>query len=242
VGIGFGVIARKISEEIKDWVGIISEARKDDNRHGLLFTPAGDDSVPLDEERLILIKTDGNGKYIVIGTLTPSQGANPGEKILFSRDWKKAPEASVVAKISMLNNGSITIDNDTETTGDATGEYKRVTKGETSITERKDRTYLNEKNVTSSIKGNYEINVDGNINQTTKKDFSVNADNNADVEAKNKATFKAKDVELNGDVEATGGSFTCKGIAKPSGTGCLCAQPFCLYSGAPITGYRADGT
>jgi hypothetical protein len=223
VGIGFGLIARKISEEIKEWVGLIFEARKDDNRHGLLFTPAGDDSVPLDEERLILIKTDGNGKYIIVGTLTPSQGANPGEKIFFSRDWKPAPEASVVAKLSMLNSGDVILDNDTETTGEATGHFKKTIKGESTIIERKDRTYTNEANVTNTIKenetstiekdktettkgnhtqtteGDKKKSIDGNENITVKKNYSLKVNGNCDLNVDgNINIISAKNIVING--------------------------------------------
>jgi hypothetical protein len=82
VGIGFSLIGRKIGEEIKKFIQIIFEARKDDNRNALLYNSAGDDSVPVNDERIILVKVDGNGKYIAVGVLIPSQGAKPGEKIL----------------------------------------------------------------------------------------------------------------------------------------------------------------
>jgi hypothetical protein len=156
VGIGFNFIGRKIGEEIKKHVKLFFEARKDDNRSALLYNAAGEDSVPLDNERLILAKIDGNGKYIAVGVLTLSQGANPGEKIFFSRDKKPVDEASIVAKISMLNDGSVIIDTDTETTGAATGNYTRTIKGKTNITERKDRAYLNEGSATEKVNKNYK--------------------------------------------------------------------------------------
>ncbi|MCL2093824.1 MAG: hypothetical protein FWH12_06480 [Treponema sp.] len=156
MGIGFNIIGRKIGEGIESLVKLVFEARKGDNRSALLYNSAGEDSVPLDNERLILAKIDGNGKYIAVGVLTLSQGANPGEKIYFSRDNKPVEDASIVAKISMLNDGSITIDTDTETTGEATGDYKRIIKGETKVIERKDRSYLNEANATEEVKKNYK--------------------------------------------------------------------------------------
>jgi len=50
------------------------------------------------------------------------------------------------------------------------------------------------------------------------------------------------EIELVGDVKATGGSFECSGTANPSGKGCLCAKPFCSWDGSPHTGTKAEGT
>jgi hypothetical protein len=117
VGIGFNLIGRKVGEEIKKFIQIIFEARKDDNRNALLYNSAGEDSVPLNDERIILVKVDGTGKYVAAGVLTPSQGAKPGEKIFFARD----PDGAIVSKISMLNDGSI----NTEADGDITSGTKK---------------------------------------------------------------------------------------------------------------------
>jgi hypothetical protein len=73
--------------------------------------------VPLNDERLILVKVDGAGKYAAVAVLTQSQGANPGEKIFFARD----PDAAIVSKVSMLNDGSVTVEAD----GDITHKTKK---------------------------------------------------------------------------------------------------------------------
>jgi hypothetical protein len=117
VGIGFNLIGRKIGEEIDKFIQLVFEARKDDNRAALLYNSAGEDSVPLNDERIILVKVDGAGKYVAVGVLTPSRGAKPGEKIFFARD----PDAAIVSKISMLNDGSVT----TEADGDITENTKK---------------------------------------------------------------------------------------------------------------------
>jgi hypothetical protein len=103
-----GIIAQKIKEEIDKFIQIVSEHRKDFRQNALLYTPAGDDSVPLNEERLILVKVDGTGRYVAVGTLTPSQGAKPGEKIFFARD----PDGTIVSKLSMLHGGHINFTQD----------------------------------------------------------------------------------------------------------------------------------
>jgi hypothetical protein len=117
VGIGFNLIGRKVGDEIKKFIRIIFEARKNDNRNALLYNSAGEDSVPMNDERIILVKVDGTGKYVAVGVLTPSQGAKPGEKIFFSRD----PDGAIVSKIAMLNDGSV----NTEADGDITSGTKK---------------------------------------------------------------------------------------------------------------------
>lgn len=57
-----------------------------------------------------------------------------------------------------------------------------------------------------------------------------------------KAAVKGADVELNGKVKSTGGSFECGGVVSPSGQGALCGVPFCLFTGAPQTGIKSEGT
>jgi hypothetical protein len=74
------------------------------------------------------------------------------------------------------------------------------------------------------------------------KDLTLDTKENLNTEAKKKATLKGADVEVNGKVKITGGTLECKGMAAPTGTGCLCAQPFCLITGAPQSGDMAQGT
>jgi hypothetical protein len=112
-----GIIAQKIKDEIGKFIQLVTEHRKDFRQNALLYTPAGDDSVPLNEERLILVKVDGTGRYVAVGTLTPSQGAKPGEKILFGRDL----DGTIVSKLSMLHGGHINLTQD--------GNAEIITKG-----------------------------------------------------------------------------------------------------------------
>jgi hypothetical protein len=108
----FGRVGRVIDHAIDKFVQLILETRKGYNQTVYLFTPSGDNSVPCKEDRLILLKVDGTGKYISVAVATESQGANPGEKIFFARD----KDGNIVSKISMLNDGSIK----TEADGDVT--------------------------------------------------------------------------------------------------------------------------
>jgi hypothetical protein len=108
---------------------------------------------------VLIVKIDGTGKFVAAGILNESQGAKPGEKIFFGRD----ATGKIVSKMIMLNDGSVTFDTNTETTGEATGDYNRKIKGLTTIIEKKDRNYTNEKNVNESIDGDYTIKVKGNL-------------------------------------------------------------------------------
>jgi hypothetical protein len=154
----FGRIGRVIDHAIDKFVQLILETRKGYNQTVYLFTPSGDNSVPCKEDRLIIIKVDGTGKYIAVATATESQGANPGEKIYFGRDQN----GKIVSKIKMLNDGMIDINTVDETTGEAKGEYKRTIKGETTIIEQKYRHYTNMANNDSTIIGNSVSNIAGN--------------------------------------------------------------------------------
>lgn len=170
-----GIIARVIQHAFDKFITLTGETRKDFNFNTLLYTPAGDDSIPLKDERLLLVKVDGTGKYVTVGVLTPSQGAKPGEKIFFSRDNKELSEASIVAKISMLNDGSVTIDTDSETTGDATGDYIKKIKGD-------------EK---TSIKKNQTIDVTENYKHSSA---------DSDIHSKKPIGIKGTETQLGGDV------------------------------------------
>jgi hypothetical protein len=168
-----GIISRVIKHEIDKYVKITSEARKDNNEEALLYTPAGDDSLPLPDERLILIKVDGNGKYVVAGVLTPSQGAKPGEKYLFGRD----PDGKVTSLIKMLNDGTVNVSNEKD--------YKRHTKGDSDI--------KGDGKLTMTIQG--EVTFEGKAKVTNKAgaDFAN--------EAAGKYTIKGAAVEITGDTE-----------------------------------------
>ena len=99
-----GIIGRflKVAKEDKFNV-VTAETRKGFDEEALLYASAGDDSVPCDNDRLILIKAGNTGEKAAVGSLNESQGAKPGEKILFSRD----KDGKVVATIKMLNSGNI---------------------------------------------------------------------------------------------------------------------------------------
>jgi hypothetical protein len=212
-----GIIGRVLKHNIGKLVEIITETRKDFNQNSLLYTPAGDDSIPLEDERLILIKVNGNGKYIACGVLTPSQGAKPGEKYLFGRDT----DGKVTSLIKMLNDGTVDISNEKD--------YKRATKGNSDI--------ATEGNSTVATKGNSDISGEGKLTVTMKGDVSfegkakVTAKAGADYanEAVGKYTIKGASVEITGDTDV---------ILKAIGSALWCPNGVtnCFICGAPHGG------
>jgi hypothetical protein len=168
-----GVVAKTIKQNIEKFIQLVSEPWKGYNRNALLYTAAGDDSVPLKDERLILIKVDGTGKYVAVGVLTPSQGAKPGEKILFARD----ADGNIMGKFSMLGDGSII----TEAEKDRTEKIKG------------DITVNGEKSATMTIKGDITFEADGKMVQKAKGD--------AQLETLGKFTIKGAQIQISGDTE-----------------------------------------
>jgi len=121
-----GVIARVIKYAAEKFVTLTGETRKDFNINTLLYTPAGDDSMPLPDERLVLVKVDGTGKYVTVGVLTPSQGAKPGEKILFARD----KDSKVVSKLSFLGDGTVRLEAESDIDVSTERKLKMTVKGD----------------------------------------------------------------------------------------------------------------
>ena len=144
-----GRIGKVLKHEIDKAVELISETRKGYNQKTVLFNSSGEDSPPVKDDKIILLRIDGAGKCVGVGVFNESQGANPGEKIFFARDQ----EGNIVSKIKMLNNGDYIFDNNSETTGDATGNYTIDIKGDDSKTVRGNRSKKIYKNNTLFIKG-----------------------------------------------------------------------------------------
>ena len=116
-----GIIAKVLKAVSNTFTALTVETRKGFSEEPLLYSAAGDDSVPCKDDRVLLVQAGGTGERVVAGVLNKSQGAKSGEKILFARD----KNGKIVATIKMLNSGNIEI----ETNGDC----KIKTKGKTEI-------------------------------------------------------------------------------------------------------------
>ena len=79
-----GRIGKHLKAEIDKYIEQVIETRLNYKQTALTFAPSGDDSPPIKDDRIILVSIDGNGKFAAVGVLTASQGAKPGEKILYS--------------------------------------------------------------------------------------------------------------------------------------------------------------
>jgi hypothetical protein len=203
---GLARLGKVIDHAIDKFIGIILETRKGYNQTVFLYNASGDDSVPCKNDKVIILKIDGTGNFIGAGVLIESKGAKPGEKIFFTRD----AEGKIVSKLSMLNDGSVTLDTDTETTGEATGNYNRTIKGPTVILEKNDRSYTNEKNVNDVIKGTRETTIDQNETITVKGDKSVDisGDNTKSIGGDENTAIEGNKTEnITGEsTESTGGN------------------------------------
>lgn len=95
-------IARVLQiEELLETVEIYSGANVTAKAYGA----SGDDAPPLENDRVLLVPVEGTGNYIVAGVLGKSQGAKPGERVLYSRD----KDGNVRAVVHLMNDGSISV-------------------------------------------------------------------------------------------------------------------------------------
>lgn len=101
-----GRIGKHLKAEIEDYIEQTVETRLNFKQTALTFAPGGDDSPPVKGDRIVLVRIDGNGKFAAAGVLTASQGAKPGEKILYSRN----EDGEVQAVLSLLNDGKVKLE------------------------------------------------------------------------------------------------------------------------------------
>lgn len=69
------------------------------------YGAGGEDAPPLENDRVLLVPIEGTGNHAVAGVLCKSQGAKPGERILYSRD----KDGNVRAVVHLMNDGSISV-------------------------------------------------------------------------------------------------------------------------------------
>jgi hypothetical protein len=97
-----GRVARVLqTEDLLETVEIYSGANVTAKAYGA----GGDDAPPLENDRVLLVSIEGTGNYAVAGVLGKSQGAKPGERVLYSRD----KDGDVRAVVHLMNDGSISV-------------------------------------------------------------------------------------------------------------------------------------
>lgn len=69
MGIIGGIIGRVLDHEFGKRIDLILETRAGFNQTTPLYNPPGDSSVPCKEDRLLIVKIDGTGRYAALGML-----------------------------------------------------------------------------------------------------------------------------------------------------------------------------
>ena len=103
-----GVLATVVKTETGDYKEIVQtvEAHYGENKFCDQFAPSGEDAPPLKDDLVALMEVEGTGNMASVGVLSKSQGAKPGEKIIYGRD----ANGNVTSKIYLHNDGSISIE------------------------------------------------------------------------------------------------------------------------------------
>ncbi len=131
-----GRIGKHLKAEIEDYIEQTIETRLNYKQTALTFSTSGDDSPPIKDDRIILVSIDGNGKFAAVGVLTASQGAKPGEKILYSRN----EDGKVQAVLSLLNDGKVKLKTPEEISIKNEKAVKIESDGNVEITSKKEMT------------------------------------------------------------------------------------------------------
>jgi len=105
-----GRIGRWIASKINTYITGTIESLVSERVQAMLYGQSGDDSPPLPDDRVLIVSVDGSGRYVITGVLSESQGAEPGEKILYSRD----SNGTVKATISFKSDGTLEINGNTD--------------------------------------------------------------------------------------------------------------------------------
>lgn len=103
-----GVLGNVIKVETGDYKETVQtvEAHYGENKYCDQFGPSGEDAPPLQDDLVALMEIEGTGNMASVGVLAKSQGAKPGEKIIYGRDQN----GNVTSKIYLHNDGSISIE------------------------------------------------------------------------------------------------------------------------------------
>ncbi|MCQ2087895.1 MAG: hypothetical protein MJZ37_07565 [Bacilli bacterium] len=154
---GISRIARIIKTEIEEYIIHTVESHYMQNQLCEQLAPSGDDSPALPEDRCLMIPIEGTGNFVVAAVMGKSQGAEPGDKLIYSRD----SDGNIKGKVWIHNDGSIEVE--------------------------------------------------------------------------------GTDITVKGNVKITGGTCEIAGTPTPSGSGSLCAMPYCAFTGAPQAGEISSG-
>lgn len=103
-----GVLAEVIGSETGDFEETIEKVQSHygENKYCEQFGPCGEDAPPVEGDIVALMPVEGTGNMVALGSMSKSQGAKPGERIIYGRD----KDGNVTSKIYLQNDGSISIE------------------------------------------------------------------------------------------------------------------------------------
>lgn len=189
-----GRISKLIKTAIDKYIEQTVEAYLGANITALTFAASGDDSPPLKDDRIALMKIDGSGAFACVGVLSVSQGANPGERILYSRDEDGNPRAV----LKLLGEGEfefLTLDDN----GEEKASVKMKKDELTFIDENGNEIVCDKNGITITDKDGGKIEMAGKITMTAKKGASVELDDKITLKDK-----KGGKIEMDGKITAQG--------------------------------------
>lgn len=98
------MVAEVKKTEAEDGATVVTaEIVSGDVRSCPLAGDSGGDSPPLAGDKVVLVRIDGTGRFVAVGVLGESQGAKPGERILYSR----SSDGALMAAVRLLGDGKI---------------------------------------------------------------------------------------------------------------------------------------
>lgn len=202
-----GRIGRILKNRMEKFIYNTIETRLQLNFENKMYAPAGIHCVPLKDDRMILVKIDGTGKFGVVGTLNELQpgldSITEGDIWLFSRDPRSGKYQTW---IKLNHDGTLEIDTPSNVT---INNHAKVNVHITGATDLKC-----DDDVTIQVEKKVDVHVTG---ETTFK-----CDDNVTIDSPN--------------VTVQGGKLVKNGSVPAEGSGGFCCITNCHYDGAPHVG------
>jgi len=195
-------IGRILKNRMEKFIFNTIESRFNLNTESKLYAPAGVHCVPLKDDRMLLCKIDGTGKFAVAGTLNVLQpgldSISEGDIWLFSRD---PGSGKYKTWIKLNHDGTLEIDTPSNVTINNHAKVDVHITGETTL----------------QVDDKVDIKVKGTTTFECKDDTTVKCDTKVTVDAPN--------------VTVQGGTLVKNGSVPATGSGGFCAIPICPVTG-----------
>lgn len=195
-------IGRILKNRMEKFIFNTIESRFNLNTESKLYAPAGIHCVPLKDDRMLLCKIDGTGKFAVAGTLNVLQAGlddiSEGDIWIFSRD---PGSGKYQTWIKLNHDGTLEIDTPSSVT------------------------INNHDTVTIDIEGDVKLNCHSKVDAEIDDAVTIQANDKVDITTEKPVTVTSPKVEFKG------GQVIKAGSAPPTGTGGWCAIPVCPVTG-----------